>query len=90
MDFNDVIRKRKMIRKYNSKQVSDEIIRKLIRNAHRAPSAGHTQVQGFIIVKDPAIKKKLRKVAGTTPNMSCIDVWKGLHLNVSPWIVNMW
>jgi len=63
MDFNDVIRKRKMIREYDSKQVSNEIIRKLIRNAHRAPSAGHTQVQEFIIVKDPAIKKKLRKVA---------------------------
>jgi nitroreductase len=63
MDFNEVIRKRKMIREYDSKQVSDEIIRKLIRNAHSAPSAGHTQVQEFIIVKAPAIKKKLRKVA---------------------------
>jgi nitroreductase len=49
MDFNDVVRKRKMIREYDSKQVSDEIIRKLIRNAHGAPSAGHTQVQEFII-----------------------------------------
>jgi nitroreductase len=63
MDFNDVTRKRKMIREYDSRQVSDGIIRKLIRNAHRAPSAGHTQVQEFIIVKDPAIKKELRKVA---------------------------
>jgi nitroreductase len=62
-DFNEIIRKRKMIREYDSKEVSDEIIRKLIRNAHRAPSAGHTQVQEFIIVKDPAIKKKLRNVA---------------------------
>jgi nitroreductase len=42
MDFNEVIRKRKMIREYDSKQVSDETIKKLIRNAHRAPSAGHT------------------------------------------------
>jgi len=63
MDFNEVIRKRKMIREYDSKQVSDETIKKLIRNAHRAPSAGHTQVQEFIIIKDPAIKKKLRKAA---------------------------
>ena len=63
MDFNEVIRKRKMIREYDSKQVSDETIKKLIRNAHKAPSAGHTQVQEFIIVKDPAIKKKLRKAA---------------------------
>jgi nitroreductase len=36
MDFNEVIRKRKMIREYDSKQVSDEIIRKLVRNAYRA------------------------------------------------------
>ncbi|MGC2684231.1 MAG: nitroreductase family protein [Candidatus Nitrosopolaris sp.] len=36
---------------------------KLVKNAHRAPSAGHTQVQESIIVKDSITKKKLRKVA---------------------------
>jgi nitroreductase len=49
MDFNDVTRKRKMIREYDSKEVSNEIIRELIRNAHRAPSAGHTHAQEFIL-----------------------------------------
>ncbi len=64
MDFNEVVRKRKMVREYNhDKLVSDDLIMKLIRNAHRAPSAGHTQVQEFIVVRDPEIKKKLRKVA---------------------------
>ena len=64
MDFDEVIRKRKMVREYDKgKQISDKIIMKLIRNAHRAPSAGHTQVQEFIIIKDLAIKKKLRKAA---------------------------
>lgn len=64
MDFEDVIKKRKMVRKFRQcKPISDKIISKLIRNAHRAPSAGHTQVQEFIIVKDPSIKKKLRIVA---------------------------
>lgn len=64
MDFNEVLRKRKMIREYDhDRQLPNEIIMKLIRNAHRAPSAGHTQVQEFIIVRDPAIKKKLRKAA---------------------------
>jgi nitroreductase len=66
MDFDEVIRKRKMVREYDQgKQISDKIIMKLIRNAHRAPSAGHTQVQEFIIVKDSAIKKKLRKAAAS-------------------------
>ena len=64
MDFEDVIGRRKMVRKYKqNRPLSEKIITKLIRNAHRAPSAGHTQVQEFIIVKDPLIKKKLRIAA---------------------------
>ena len=65
MDFDEVVRKRKMIREYDldRQQIPDEIITKLIKNAHKAPSAGHTQVQEFIIVKDISIKKKLRKAA---------------------------
>ena len=48
MDFEDVLKKRKMVRKFRqNKPISDKIISKLIRNAHRAPSAGHTQVQEF-------------------------------------------
>jgi nitroreductase len=65
MDFDEVIKRRKMIREYDSdrQQIRAGIITKLIRNAHRAPSAGHTQVQEFIIVKDSSTKKKLRKAA---------------------------
>jgi nitroreductase len=64
MDFDEVVRKRRMIREYDlDKQIPDEIITRLINNAHRAPSAGHTQVQEFMIVKDISIKKKLRKAA---------------------------
>jgi nitroreductase len=64
MEFEQVIRKRRMIREFDpNTQVPKEIITKLLRNAHRAPSAGHTQVQEFIIVRDHAIKKKLRQVA---------------------------
>ena len=64
MDFDKVIRQRKMIREYiANKQIPEELITRLIKNAHRAPSAGHTQVQEFIVVKDDITKKKLRRVA---------------------------
>ena len=64
MDFEDVVRKRKMVRRYKQNMpLLEKTITKLIKNAHRAPSAGHTQVQEFIIVKEPAIKKKLRAAA---------------------------
>src|SRR5919197_311866 len=64
MDFDEVVRKRKMIREYDlDRQIPNEIITERINNAHSAPSAGHTQVQEFIIVKDISIKQKLRKAA---------------------------
>ena len=64
MDFEKVILQRKMIREYiANKLIPDELIMRLIKNAHRAPSAGHTQVQEFDIVKDSITKKELRKVA---------------------------
>jgi nitroreductase len=59
-EFDDIIKRRKMIRQYiQDKPIPQEIVHKLIANAHRAPSAGHTQVQEFIIIQDPLIKKKL-------------------------------
>ena len=62
--FDDIIKKRKMIRLYiQDKPIPQQIVDKLITNAHRAPSAGHTQVQEFIIVQDPLIKKKLGEAA---------------------------
>ena len=51
-EFYDIIKRRKMVRQYiKDKPIPQEIVDKLIANAHRAPSAGHTQVQEFIIYK---------------------------------------
>ena len=63
MELEDVVRKRKKIRKYLPDKIPDRITSKLITNASRAPSAGHSQVQEFIIVRDLAIKKKLRQAS---------------------------
>jgi nitroreductase len=60
MELDEVIRKRKMIRKYESREVPEHLINKLIENAGKAPSAGHTQVQEFIVIKDQETKRKLR------------------------------
>ena len=55
-----MVRKRKTIREYETdRPVPDYIISNLIENAHRAPSAWHTQVQEFIMVKDHLTKSKL-------------------------------
>jgi nitroreductase len=60
MELDRVIRKRRMVRAYRDMPLPDKIVDKLIANALRAPSAGHTQVQEFIIVRDPNTKRRLR------------------------------
>jgi nitroreductase len=59
MEFEEVLKRRKMIRKYKDKPVPDSLIMKILRNAQRAPSAGFTQVQEFVIVKSQRVKEKL-------------------------------
>ena len=64
MELDEAIRKRKMIRRYDQrKEIPDRIVDKLIENASKAPSAGHTQVQEFIVVRDPDTKKRLRRAS---------------------------
>lgn len=55
MELDQVIRKRKMIGAYQRRDIPDRLIYKLIDNASRAPSAGHTQVQEFIESGGPCI-----------------------------------
>ncbi len=43
MDFNEVVRKRRMTRSFKSRPVEESVVRELIELATRAPSAGKTQ-----------------------------------------------
>lgn len=42
MEFQDVLRHRRMVRTFQSRSVSDATLHQLLRMARRAPSAGHT------------------------------------------------
>jgi nitroreductase len=59
MDFDMLLKKRRMVRSFKDKKVDDAQVMKLLKNAHRAPSAGFLQQQEFIIVKDRETKAKL-------------------------------
>ena len=63
MDLGLVLRKRAMIRAFKPVPVEDEKIKRILRNAWRAPSAGHLQPQDFIIVKDQVVKRNLAQAA---------------------------
>lgn len=52
-----------MIRAYTGEDVSEAQVSRLLRNAVRAPSAGHTQPQEFIVIRDPEMKRRLAEAA---------------------------
>nr|BFE77079.1 hypothetical protein GCM10020092_103800 [Actinoplanes digitatis] len=55
MEFDEVLRRRRMIRTYDpDRPVPPEIVDKLIRHALRAPSAGFSQGWGFLVLRDQA------------------------------------
>lgn len=63
MDFFEVIKNRRCVRKFLNKKVSDEKIKILLEAATLAPSAGNLQSWYFVVVKDNEIKKKLVKAS---------------------------
>ena len=64
MEFEELLRRRRMVRNYTSDQVSEESLRRIFDAARRAPSAGFTQGQSFVVVTDPARRAQIAQIAG--------------------------
>ncbi len=54
MEFQDVVRRRRMVRNYADEPVDPAIIDRALANATRAPSAGFSQGWGFLVLDTPA------------------------------------
>jgi nitroreductase len=51
MDFQDVVRRRRMVRRYDvGRAVPEEIVERILDNALRAPSAGFSQGFGYLVL----------------------------------------
>ncbi len=59
MEFYEVIKKRKSVRKYKPDPIPEEILNRILDAGRIAPSAKNLQPWHFIVVKDPSIKKEL-------------------------------
>lgn len=66
MEFMDVVRKRRMVRNYLPDPVDDEVIDRIVEAGVRAPSAGFTQGQSFVIVKSAEGRQRIAELAGET------------------------
>jgi nitroreductase len=51
MEFQDVVRKRRMVRSFLRRALPHEAVERLVSNALRAPSAGFSQGWGFLVLE---------------------------------------
>ena len=53
MEFQEVVRRRKMVRRYLDRAVPSAAIERIVGNAQRAPSAGFSQGWAFVVLEGP-------------------------------------
>jgi len=64
MEFSEVVRRRRMVRNYADDQVTEDQITRIMASASKAPSAGFSQGQSFVVVTDPALRTKVAEICG--------------------------
>jgi nitroreductase len=50
MEFQDVVRKRKMVRTFEDRPIDPKVLDRIVANAQRAPSAGFSQGWAFLVL----------------------------------------
>ena len=73
MEFQDVVRRRKMVRSYTSDPVDPAVVERALHNATRAPSAGFSQGWAFLVLDTPADVR--RYWAATADDLDHPDEW---------------
>lgn len=63
MEFTDVLRGRRMTRRYRPDPVPPETVERIARVVRRAPSAGFSQGHRLVVVTDPATRERIADIA---------------------------
>ncbi len=64
MEFGEVVRRRRMVRNYRDAPVVPATIDRILDRARRAPSAGFSQGQAFVVVTDRERRLRIAELAG--------------------------
>ncbi|HUH06703.1 MAG TPA: nitroreductase family protein [Egibacteraceae bacterium] len=81
MEFTEVVRRRRMIRRYRPDPVSVETIQRVLDAARRAPSAGYSQGQHFVVVTDARARARIAGACGESEHVSA---GRNAWLSVAP------
>jgi len=85
VEFQDVVRRRRMVRSYDtSRPVPPDVIDRIVHNGLRAPSAGMAQGWGFLVLDTPADVARFRDAVRPEANA---DRWFAVNVDAPLLIV---
>jgi FMN reductase [NAD(P)H] len=64
VEFREILKRRRMVRAYQPAPVPRETLERIVRTIQRAPSAGFSQGQRFVVVTEPELKRAIAEVTG--------------------------
>ena len=70
MDFQEVVRRRRMVRTFTEEAIPKESLERILGNAVRGPSAGFSQGQSFLLLTEPADRERFWAIAGAAVSES--------------------
>jgi nitroreductase len=69
VDFDQVIKRRRMIREFSDRPISRDVIERIVDAARRGPSAGFSQGIEFVVVTEPQRRAELVAIAAVGQKM---------------------
>src|SRR5487761_296363 len=72
MEFQEVVRRRRMVRTFTAEPVPQGALDRILGNALRGPSAGFSQGQAFLVLTDAADRERFWAVAGAAITSSAL------------------
>jgi len=76
MEFREVIARRRMVRNYTGSPVDPAAVDRIVDAGRRAPSAGFSQGQAFVVVTDRADRAEIAALAGEADYVEAgFDPW---------------
>lgn len=67
MEFRDVVRRRRMVRRYADRPVDPAVVDRMLAHAQRAPNAGFTQGWAFLVLDTPDDVARFWEATGADP-----------------------
>jgi nitroreductase len=77
MEFQDVVRKRRMVRSFEARPLPQDVVERILKNAQRAPSAGFSQGWAFLVLQGEAETARYWDAVG--PDDRAAFKWQDLY-----------